>query len=139
MTVVWVVPEVWGVQTKQEGWENGALWHPHAADYHLRHTFMKPYVLWSVGEVVDGPRSQLLVHSGSLQLPSKQCRLDGVESPGEVEKHDPHSAPHLLQVREGLVQQIDDDILHSDTRPAGKLQGALSSPEGERLVQDEPL
>ena len=43
-------------------------------------------VLWSVGEVVDGRRSQLLVHSGSLQLPSHQCRLAGVESTGEVKK-----------------------------------------------------
>ena len=73
---------------------------------------MKPQVLWSVGEVVNGPCSQLLVHSGSLQLPSQQCRLDGVESTGEVEKHNRHSAPHLLQVREGSVQQIDYDILH---------------------------
>ena len=138
LTVVWVVPEVWGVQTKQKGRENCALWRPRA-DYHLGQTVMKPHVLWSLGEVVDGLRSQLLVHSSFLQLPSQQCKLEGVESTGEVKKHDPHSAPRLLLVRERSVQ-IDDSVLHSDTRPVGELQGLKRrAHQRAKVVQDEPL
>ena len=89
---------------------------------------------------VDGPHSQLLVPSGSLQPPSQRCRLDGVENTGEVQKHDPHSAPSLLQARKGSVQPMDDGVLHSDTRPVGEQQGVERwAHQRTKVVQDEPL
>ena len=98
---------------------------------------MKLHILWSVGEVVDGPHNQLLVHSGSLQLSA--VRLDGVESTGGVKKDDPHNDPCLLQVREGSVQQIDDGILYYDIRPVGELQGLKCwVHQRAKVVQDDP-
>ncbi|XP_030641406.1 NACHT, LRR and PYD domains-containing protein 12-like [Chanos chanos] len=48
------------------------------------------------------------------KLVSQQYRLYGVECTGEVKEHDSHSAPSLVQMRAGSVQQVYDGILHSD-------------------------
>lgn len=58
---------------------------------------MPSYMLRSVHQVISGPASQL-VHS--CQLVSQQVGLDGAKDTDDINKHDPHSAPSPLQVRE---------------------------------------
>ena len=72
MAAVRVVSEVRCVQGEEEWGEDCPLWSPRAADYHIRHTVAEPHVLRSVGEVVDGPCSQVTVDPGSLQLSPEQ-------------------------------------------------------------------
>ncbi|MCI4394951.1 hypothetical protein PGIGA_G00174770, partial [Pangasianodon gigas] len=47
--------------------------------------------------------------------------LYSVESTGKIKKHDSHSAPRLVQVREGPVQEEDDCIVHPNARLVCKL------------------
>ena len=89
---------------------------------------MKPHVLWSIGEVVGGPRSQLLQSTPASFSPVQaECYW----------KHWRSQTTWLLL--KGLSQQIDS-ILHSDTMPVGNMQGVKCwLHQRVKVVQDEPL
>ena len=71
-------------------------------------------MLWTVGEVVEYPGGEVVIHPRDLQLVSQE--MDGVEGTGEIKEHDPHRAPSLLQVGEGPLQEVDDGVIHPDGR-----------------------
>lgn len=70
-----------------------------------------PHILWTVGEIVQDPVFEVMVHPGVLQLVPQKCRLYGIESTGEIIKHDSHSAPRFLQVRESSVLEEDHSVV----------------------------
>lgn len=41
-------------------------------------------------------------------------RLDGVESTGEINERDSHSAASFMQVRESSFKEVDDGMIHSN-------------------------
>ena len=62
-----------------------------------------------------------MINSCELQLVPQKHRLDGIESAGEIEEHDPHSASRLLQVRKSSMLEEDDSVNHSEAKMVGKL------------------
>ncbi|MCJ8747619.1 hypothetical protein PDJAM_G00155590, partial [Pangasius djambal] len=95
---------------------------PCTADYHVRHTVLSPHILWKVGKVVQDPGCKVLVHPCVFQLVSQKRRMYSVESTRKIKKHDSHSAPRIVQVREGPVQEEDDCIVHPNARLVCKLE-----------------
>ena len=79
-------------------------------------------ILWPVDKVVKYPGCEVLVHPCELQPVPQKCRLNGVESTGEIKEHDPHSASRLLQVRQLSFQKEDDGVVHIDASLIGKLE-----------------
>jgi len=92
-----VVGEVCSVEGEEERSQNRSLRGPCTADEPVRHTVLDPHILWPVGEVVEDPSGEVVIHSRALQLVPQDCGLDGVESTGEIKEHDSHSAPSLFR------------------------------------------
>lgn len=60
--------------------------------------------------------------------------MNAVEGTGEVKEYDSHSASSTLQVRQGLVSEEDDGILHTNVLLVSKLQGVQEGREQWRQV-----
>lgn len=71
------------------------LWVSSAADYHIGHLVLQPHTLGPVSEVVVDPCSQLVTGPRSPQRHPEQRGVDWVESTGEVNKDNPHSASNV--------------------------------------------
>ena len=56
---------------------------------------------------------EVVVHSCLFKLVPPDRRVDTIESIGEINKHDPHSVPMLLQVRQSLMEEEDDTVNQS--------------------------
>ena len=55
--------EVCSVQGEQKGSQDCSLWRSSAADYCIRNTVPCPHILGAVGEVVDYPGCEVMIHS----------------------------------------------------------------------------
>ena len=122
MTGGCVVREVCSVEGEEERSQDRSLRGPRAADDRVGHTVPGPHILWTVSEIVQNPVCEVMVHPGVLQLVPQKCRLYGIESTGEIQKHDSHRAPRFLQVRESPMLEEDDSVVHPDARLVGKLE-----------------
>ena len=92
--------EVCDLQGEQERGQDRSLRDPCTADYCVRHVVPSPHILWPVSEVIQDLRCEVLIRPCELHLVPQECRLNSVESAGEIKEHDPHSASRLLQVRQ---------------------------------------
>lgn len=71
-------------------------------------------ILWVVDQIVCNPACEVVVHSHGLQPNPLECRLYSIKTTGEIIKEkDPPGGPGLLWVRQSLVEEENDGIVHS--------------------------
>lgn len=78
----------------------------------------------------------MLVHPSLLHLLSQQQWLGGVESTGEVHKHDPQSA-HGGDTAQW--RRVDNGIIHPDTSTKGALKWDQRRAHQCAEAKDDPL
>ena len=105
--------------------EEDAIWGAPVLQTTTSDTVLQPHKLEPVSEVLGDPCSQLVTGPHSLQLHPEQWGALCVESTGEVKKANPQCVSNVFKVRQGSLQQVDDNT-HPNAGLVHKLGGSMS-------------
>ena len=81
----------------------------------------KSHVLWSVGEEVLNPTTEVVVQAQWKQLVDQLVWVDGIKGRAEINKHHLHIGVGVPRVCEGSVEQECDGVLGTYVDFIGKL------------------
>lgn len=132
----WQLPIVISQVCTEKERKQSTLWGSCAVNHHIRVTVTTPHTLWSFGDVVNGPWSQVADHSRALLLPPEQWWLYFVESQNKLPQH---STPGVLKVWRDLCSRLTPALSLPGSGVHGLHQVRSYAPCGAQSLVQEPL